>query len=254
MDAIVVTLSASLSLLLPLTIICIRHTVKQQRQEIIRDLEQIFRLNPSRTPINLTANACEHELIVPSFEFVKFKYFIPRNDRSQRSLSPSAEEPHDIPLWAFVVSGLPLMLSLFILGVVSFGALLPPHTIPPGRIAYLPAFIVADPSPTEYTVWLSVLMVAYFGAYLYTIRMLLKAVSNFDLSPSTFLSATAHVLLGVITAVLFAVVAHRTLGPDYTPAALLIAAFAIGFVPDLGLRALLRDGIEPLQTRRHGSP
>jgi hypothetical protein len=132
------------------------------------------------------------------------------------------------------------MLSLFVLGIITFGALLPTHIKPPWPIELLPSFIGSNASQAEYNLWLSVLMVAYFSAYLFTIRMLLRAVSNFDLSPATFLSATVHVLLGVVTAVLVAVVAEHVIGPNYTSAALLVAAFAIGFVPDLGLRALLR--------------
>jgi hypothetical protein len=239
-DVIVIALSASLSLLLPLTIICLRHTVKLRRKEIIRDLEKIFRLGSSGEPTDrkAPANACEP--IVPSFEFVKFKYFVRQPEPHRGGSDDQSEQPQDIPTWAFLISSLPLMLSLFVLGVVTFGALLPTHTRPPWPIELLPSFIGANAGQVEYNLWLSVLMVAYFSAYLFTIRMLLRAVSNFDLSPATFLSATVHVLLGVVTAVLVAVVAEHVIGPNHTSAALLVTAFAIGFVPDLGLRALLR--------------
>lgn len=238
MDYIVLALAAGLSILLPLTIICIRRTVKLQRQDIIRDLEQIFRLNPLQSSRPATNSVDERELIVPSFEFVKFKYFFPRNLKAGADPNQDTDPERDIPLWAFLVSSTPLMLCLFALGIVTFGSLLPSETKPPWQTAYLPTFIGEEPK--GYAVWLSVLMVAYFGAYIFTVRMLLRAVSNFDLSPATFLSATVHVLLGVITAVLIAIVAHQVIGPDYTSAGLLIGAFVIGFVPDLGLRALLR--------------
>lgn len=223
MDWLVTTLSAVLSLLLPIAIIAIRHTVKRQRQEIIKDLEGTFRMDHA---------AHGREGIVPSLEFVKFKYFLKKTESEERRNS-------DFPLWSFAIASLPLILALFVFGVVAFSALLT-KTLPRGwDISFLPPVYQRE---TEIAAWLMVMIVAYLASYLFVIRTLLRAVENFDLTPTTFLSSAIHVLFGAVTAVVIASVASEVF-PDVTsglPAVLIVAAFAIGYVPDLGLRTLLR--------------
>lgn len=218
-----ILVSASLSLLLPLAIFAIRQTVKTQRQGIIKDLEATFRMEKA---------AEGREGIVPSFEFVKFKYFINRRQDDTR-------EHGDIPGWSFAIASLPLILSLFLFGIVAFSTLLT-KTLPQAwEVSFLPPWYRRE---TDLAVWLTVLIVAYLASYLYVIRTLLRAVENFDLSPTSFLSAAIHVLFGAVTAVVVASAASEIFpgGTTVLPV-LVIAAFAIGYVPDLGLRTLLRS-------------
>jgi hypothetical protein len=89
------------------------------------------------------------------------------------------------------------------------------------------------------------------GGYLFTLRTLLRAVMNFELSPITWLRAAVHILSGSIIALLL----YRTLGgtpylsdvlqitgtPDGEPLRLWLAvAFIAGYVPDFGLSTLVR--------------
>ena len=68
LDWIVILLSAALSILLPVAIIYVRQTVKTQRRDVISDLAVIF--EPRQPDIG-------HDQIIPSFDFVKFKYSVP---------------------------------------------------------------------------------------------------------------------------------------------------------------------------------
>ena len=91
---------------------------------------------------------------------------------------------------------------------------------------------------------MAVFIVAYLATYLYIIRDLLRAISNFDFGPTTLLASAIHVLFGVITAVIIAVTAAVVFEPLETTVAaavILVAAFAVGFIPELGLRTLLRS-------------
>src|SRR5580700_2099659 len=92
---------------------------------------------------------------------------------------------------------------------------------------------------------------AFLGGYLFTLRTLLRAVMNFELSPIAWLRAAVHILSGSIIALLL----YRTLGgtpylsdvlqitvtPDSSPLRLWLAvAFVAGYVPDFGLSTLVR--------------
>lgn len=230
-DWLAVFVSASLSLLLPIAIIAIRHTVKRQRQGVIKDLEATFRMDRTTEP---------REGIVPSFEFVKFKYFL-AGDRA----GPIRNK--DLPLWSFAVASLPLVVALFSFGIVASGTLLTKTLSDGWGVKLLPSLYqqaAIGTRSTEIAIWLSVMIVAYLASFLFVVRTLLRAVENFDLAPTTLLSSAVHVLFGAVTAVVIASAASAVFpGIEQTkalPTVLLVAAFAIGYVPDLGLRTLLR--------------
>jgi hypothetical protein len=218
---LVIFLSAALSILLPVAIIAVRQTVKSQRQEVIRDLEAVFE-RPG-----------EGERIIPSFEFVKFTYFLdqdspPRGDRKRAA--------QDFSITVLVISSIPLMLLLFCLGVVAFAALLYLALEDLRPLPLVPNFIKSEPKT-----WLLVLMTAYLGSYLFVVRELLRAVANFEIGPTNLLAGAIHVLFGAITAVIIASVASEIFpAAGMTTTALIVAAFAVGFVPELGVRTLLR--------------
>jgi hypothetical protein len=75
------------------------------------------------------------------------------------------------------------------------------------------------------------------------VRDLLCSVENFDLGPARLLASALHVLFGTATAVLITVVWTSFLGPkeiQLTNIPIFVTAFAVGYVPELGIRALLR--------------
>jgi hypothetical protein len=241
LDWIVILLSAALSVVLPVAIIYVRQTVKTQRQDVINDLAAIFEPEHGRAG---------REQIIPSFEFVKFKYSVaeaPSLDQGngQPTGGKAATPDRDFSKTMFVVSSIPLMAVLFALGVVAFGALLTLVMHDPKTLRWvpnIPAFILNENKVDALDTWLAMLAVAYIASYLYNIRELLRAVANFELSPMTLLMSAIHVLFGVATALIIASVAADVLGVGgtVTTSALLLAAFAVGFVPELGVRTLLR--------------
>src|ERR1044072_1942039 len=128
-DWIVILLSAALSIVLPVAIIYVRETVKTQRRDVINDLAAIF--EPKQHEFG-------REQIIPSFEFVKFKYSVPDDpgapaDGHQPPHRRAAPE-RDFSRTMFVVSSIPLMGVLFVLGVVAFGALVTLLAGPPDSL------------------------------------------------------------------------------------------------------------------------
>ena len=111
----------------------------------------------------------------------------------------------------------------------------------------LPAFrhFLDPPLEKAEKAGLWVFVVAFLGGYLFAVRGLLRAVTNFDLSPGSFLSAALQLLFGVVTAVLIVVggvekAVTGTVGDAAAVSVSLFAAFVIGFVPELGIRTLYR--------------
>lgn len=238
---IVIVLSAALSIVLPVAIIYVRQTVKTQRRDVINDLAAIF--EPKQRELG-------REQIIPSFEFVKFKYSVPDNPGAAAEGHPPphrrAAPERDFSKTMFVVSSVPLMAVLFALGVVAFGALITLAARNHGALGWVKQFPVFTPKGSEaiegLDTWLAMLAVAYIASFLYVVRELLRAVANFELSPMTLLLSAIHVLFGVATALILASVATDVMGTGttITTSALLLAAFAVGFVPELGVRTLLR--------------
>ena len=91
--------------------------------------------------------------------------------------------------------------------------------------------------------WNAAIIVAYIGAYLFIVRDLLCSVENFDLGPARLLAGALHVLFGIATAVLITVF-WTSISGNYdlqlTNIPIFITAFAVGYVPELGIRTLLR--------------
>src|SRR3954470_2406253 len=189
LDWIVILLSAALSVLLPVAIIYVRQTVKSQRQDVINDLAAIFEPGHGRAG---------REQIIPSFEFVKFKYSVaesPPLADGQQTVK-AAKPDRDFSKTMFVVSSIPLMAVLFALGVVAFGALLTLVARNHGALGWVKQFPVFTPKGSDaiegLDTWVAMLAVAYIASYLYNIRELLRAVANFELSPMTLLMSAIH--------------------------------------------------------------
>ena len=224
-------LALCLSVLLPAAILSLRKTVREQRRSVILDLQRMFDLGEAKE---------RQEQIVPSFEFVKYKYFA-------RKQGAASEHPAEMPTSTFVLCSVPLVLIVFAFSVfalsVVFDETLQPVPEPFRRwLGFLHLGGGALPAERQAALW--VFVVAFFGGYLFTVRGLLRAVNNFDLSPGSFISAAVHLLFGVVLAVVIVVggvgAGFGAAGSQILAAASLVAAFLIGFVPEFGLRILYR--------------
>jgi hypothetical protein len=249
-DFLVLCLALCFSVLLPLAILSLRRTVRLQRQSIILDLQHMF---------DMRAMNGSGEEIVPSFEFVRNKYFphmlefdavksgIAYEEQHFRSDAKTEERSQHPPTSAFILCSVPLVLLVFAFSVFAL-SLIFATVLPEGAPGLLPRFVHLHQNPqaaSEQKAVLWVFTVAFLGDYLFVVRGLLRAVNNFDLSPGSFLFAALQLLLGVVTAVVIVVGGLGTAitgmpGAGLTVPLSIIAAFLIGFIPEFGLRTLYR--------------
>lgn len=100
---------------------------------------------------------------------------------------------------------------------------------------------------------MTIAALAFLGAYVFTLRIFIRAVATFDLSPVTMLRATAHVILSVSGAVLIwralpdpvsqlAGGSYQEAATRSLPFAWFFMAFIFGFVPDSGLQFIFTRG------------
>lgn len=227
-----------LSFLLPLTIFIGRSNIKTVRQKIIADLESVFRIEGSST-------------LIPSFEFAAYKYrALPHFSEGRQ---PSEWRAYLLPVLVFIM----VTFSGF---VTASGVVLTRERLE----HFQPLFsgiTLTNTDPASLKVMMdyqlqsiAVLTFTFFGAYVWSIDYLVRRISNYDLSPISFLRVTAHIILACITSV--------TLHHGYmdmaqaTPASAmgdrvpeLVLAFLVGFFPRLGLQTLL-SRVPQLQIRR----
>jgi hypothetical protein len=247
-----------LAFLLPVGILITRDHVKARRQEIIGALEAFFHRDglpagPKRLG-DVAGPARAEWPILPSFEFVKTKYLMPISGGPQRPDVGIAW--YSVPVLAFVtVCCCGMMVALVTtVGDPSVGT----KGFLIGSMPHSP-FLVGGVTLTDQTLnnYLSaesaVIGFAFLGAYVTSIRTLLRSVANFDLSPLTFFRATVN----IITAELIAITLWRAVpnsvfeGLDHLSgtaqsepftglsAPWILVAFILGFVPGLAERYLL---------------
>jgi hypothetical protein len=222
-DMLMLSFCALFSIVLPAAIAVMRDVIKSKRREYIRDLFKVF-----KEPIS-----CPRSSLIPSFEFVKFKYDADDGEKKHK----------DFPRWAWIFSSIPLVIITYILGAITFYAFL--FMLMPSEITVQSAFprIARQLNPEKIADWTWILVVAFLGGYLFVMRGLLRAIHNFDLSPASFLAASIHLLFGTVTAMVIIAAAGEVLGKEvkgWLGPILLVTAFVVGFFPELGLRALLR--------------
>ncbi len=268
-----------LAIATPMIIIMIRHQIRRTRVAMIELFAESFGFlhrapqGGDKPPGGSSDNV--------SFEFVRGKYF------ADLFLDP--KEPQvlsRIPMFAMSVSSdwMLLLCSLPYMLLTCFGMYL---VFLPAQVAlglgtdvawFEPSLLLLGGAPKDiladkpalaayHANALTVAALAFAGAYCFTLRMFLRAVAVFDLSPLTFLRAFAHMVLSVA----IALVVYRT-APDaatiwgvmpwseapatgaasggaqaQTPVEAtslgygwVAIAFAFGFVPDSALNYLLR--------------
>jgi hypothetical protein len=224
--------------LLPIGILITRDNVKMRRQDIIRDLERFFRQESALGPS-----------IIPSFEFVKTKYYVgDDNNHSDREIPIRW---YSIPVLIF--SGLSaicfMTATVLVVSPVSgkSGFLLVSDMIP--RSLFLLGGVDKAEAGTDnyFLTVLTVAIFAFFGAYIVAIKNFIRSVANFDLSPITFFRAS----YGIIVAIVIAVALWRSIPSSFGNAfeavvgvggsspAWFAAAFVVGFVPGLAERFVM---------------
>jgi hypothetical protein len=221
-----------LAVVTPMTIIAIRHQIRLTRIKLIELFAKSFEFDPeppqarpdpppekakagSRPARAETeTDGTGHNV---SFEFVKGKYFADLDvlDRPVRA----SDVPH-FPMmlhadWMLLLCAIPYMV------ISGFGAfLLMAPLVEVLRIApdaavgswLWPSMLAlggADAATIEVPAFykmlhvnaLTVALLAFSGAYFYSLRLLLRAVAVFDLSPVTFLRCFAHIVLAMLLAV-----------------------------------------------------
>lgn len=246
------------AVLVPVIIIAVRENVKSRRQGIIRDLERVF------APVDGHPNV---DKIVPSFEFVKYKYFV--RDQSGGDDAMWSDVNKDLPFWKFLLCSLPfavvsifgLMLTFDIIGGVLnitqisgltfrdyfsvFFAVAPgpPQGATPAAAPVDVAHKMADFSAVL-GAGILLITIGFLCAYLFCIRDFLRRIASFDLNPLSFLRASFHLLMAMVFSVVLwlAMVsaASRLNGLSAVLAAAIPLAACCGLFPEFGLRALQR--------------
>ncbi|WP_155931476.1 hypothetical protein [Methylopila sp. 73B] len=275
--------SLFLAVIMPMTVIAIRHQIRLSRIKLIDVFAKTFGFS-TKPVIPLTGGAStppnpddpRHNV---SFEFVKGKYYVDLDLKSDEDLTQK-----DIPRfpmmlhadWMLLLCAVPFMgfsaFGVFMLFapaaaiLASDGAInswLWPSVL---AIGGSPSDAIMSPaSALQHVNVLTVAALAFGGAYFYCLRLLLRAVAAFDLSPLTFLRAFAHMVLTTLLAVVIYRVFPSAEGVTATArefyAALtgatprpatgaaeaagvksfwLILAFALGFIPDAALQYVLQ--------------
>ncbi|WP_018388970.1 hypothetical protein [Ancylobacter sp. FA202] len=203
---------------IPAILIFIRNSVRQKRAGVAREIKEGFGFADDATP---------------SFEFVEAKY---------------AADPKDRAWPRLLIGSIPFCL-VAMLGLEIIFAKAGPEGAKLGRWIAASALLGTDSTKAgEVT---ALLGFVFAGGILFSLGYLMRAVMNFELGPLSFLRATTHMLMAVVTVIVLWRAAPA--GPDWIPSGTLwfLAAFLFGFFPDLGLRyAISRATWLPLKSER----
>ena len=252
--AIAVYLCTALSILSPGFFITLREAVKRQRQEIITDLANVF---------DSGQDGCAQ--LIPSFEFVKYKYFVglrrgqdPEIGRSEAVRRADQidlnRERKDFSAVSWLLGCVPFSVlvgfsTYYSLTMILY--LLSSHTTLPMQLIWPD---VSYPKPGDRAeLWLLGMCAAFAGSYITALRNLLRAIRNFDLSPVAIVSETTKILLSIALAPivtiilvnvgsqalnsLFGIASHES---PFTLGILITACFVIGLLPDVALRWVIQ--------------
>ena len=215
-----------LGLLIPFAIYCGRNNLREHRRKIVRDLEAMF---------DFAKVVDGRPIIIPSFELVKYKY-----DPESRTSTPGLEQEQS--RWWHYAFPVGLYVLLASLGFRNcFSAAIPS----PKDIPYLSPYILGGtltPNSQQLASFAANSCYTFLGAYLWTIFYLIKRVSNFDLSPLSFLRTSTHIIFAAFVSAAVWHTGDTLFGTaaswdQYVPTAGL--AFLIGWFPDLGMTYLV---------------
>src|SRR5438067_2483770 len=124
---ITMAIVAAIGLGMPFVIFILRENIKEIRQGIITDLARFFESGTGARPdAGNGASPPESYKIIPSFEFVKYKYFLSRPKLDPGDDTSADDQQRDLAPWKFFLSMVPfavvvigfscLTLSFFLFG------------------------------------------------------------------------------------------------------------------------------------------
>lgn len=224
----ILVVSAGAAALVPFAFVTTRESTKRHRQGIVEDLKLVF--DKKKT---------EGDVIIPSFEFVKYKYSVDREP------APGMVKPRpDFLRRHWILSAVPFVLLCTALNALTLAMVL--HGAFRQPVGTAVPWLMDEPGLPLFA-W--VLLAGFAGAALFTLRAFRQAINNFDLSPFSLLGAFVNLVSGVASAPLVVFGVFRLgqavglpVGPE-GPAAfpfVLVGAFAAGYFPDLAIRTVLR--------------
>ncbi|KQP62056.1 hypothetical protein ASF52_05130 [Methylobacterium sp. Leaf112] len=250
---VIIVVASAFAVLSPLIFIAIREAIKRQRQETIKDLALVFEIADRSSPS-----------LIPSFEFVKYKYFVGAKRRSVPVVTPMQpgtavqdfpRRKEDYATLSWLIGSIPFSV---LSGLAMFYALslLVSLLAPAGSDAA--AF--RWPGVTYPTldgigmVWLLGLCAAFAGSYITALRNLYRAIKNFDLSPGTLVGETIRMLLSAVLAPVLVVglfwigteavqalvTNEATLTAPSVIALVVAASFIAGVMPEVVLRSIIQ--------------
>lgn len=246
----------------PFILISLREAVKYQRQESITDLADLF----DKDRLQSLENDIDFD-IIPSFEFVKYKYFVgvrrsrlmdllrKNNIHSAKAAFLTDRYRHDFSLISWILCCAPFsalvgFMVYYNLPIILDAALMSKNeTVSAGSSNDTWLKI----GPVE-GVWILGVAAAFSASFLTSLRNLYRAVKNFDLSPGTIVGETVKILLSIVIAPVITIVLVRILGeplhylmpstfadrPSFVVAAIVATCFVTGTMPDVALRKLTR--------------
>ena len=165
-----------LSTVIPLAIYCGRNNIRVQRRKIVQDLQVMF---------DFAKVVDGRPIIIPSFELVKYKYDPDPAESGQ-------EQGHDQSSgWNYAI---PVILYI-LLATLGFHLCFSDQ-----KITSINPYLrggEADLTNLQMAGFTANSCYTFLGAYLFTIFYLIKRVSNFDLSPLSFLRTSAHIIFAM---------------------------------------------------------
>lgn len=215
-----------LSVLPPVVFVGIRQAVKINRQEVVRDLAAVF-----------SKSSTDKDDLIPSFEFVKYKYFF------QRAGETEAQRPKDHSAFSWVLGAIPLVILLFFLCYLVASMI---GSVVLAELATSPASAKPAEAGASRPLWIWCLCAAFAGGYVFMIRSFYRAINNFDLSPMSFAGACNNLFVGIVGAMILPYAVISSVTPTGMPilqsgatVAAIILSFAIGYLPESATRTIL---------------
>lgn len=207
-----------MSVSVPAAVLFGRYAVKRQRQATLESLREVLRRKTGRDAA-----------LIPSFEFALQKYDLDAPGAGRASAGETL----------FYAGTALLFVLICWAGVVLLIERAPadhPESFRFVLAGLRPAALAAgDESALVGYEPMSVAVIAFafLGAYIWSIQYLIRRVANFDLSPMSFLRASAQIIFACAVAV---VLRHFVPagGEGWTDGLVLLAAFLIGFFPNAG--------------------
>jgi len=260
--SIVPVIAVTLAVFTPIVFIFVNHEVRIRRIRLIEEFRRnFFGQDPGdkRAPPGIVRS--------PSFEFVVTKYIVDlfglcddeqrERIRDEGASSLSSKELYDLVRradifriavnWSLLFAFVPYALAVTAATIFVLGFAAQP---------VLDAVRFIAGADGEY-----LLRAALLGAYFFTLRQLLRAVTNFDLTSATAVRAFGHFLETTAVTLIFAAVLHELAGPAATGSGAggetssigrgvaMLAAFVVGSVPDAGVQFLYTVGRQAAATK-----